>query len=62
MPAESPRPHTFELGITEVAEHGQILRVAGEEKMLADQPAENIIITIMISIMNLASQKLQNTD
>ena len=50
----------YELGITEVAEHRQIPRVTGEEKMLADQPAEKIIITI--SIMNLASQMLQNTD
>ena len=62
MPPQSSCCDTLELGITEVAEHRQIPRVAGEEKMLADQPAENIIITIMISIMNLASQKLQNTD
>ena len=30
----------YELGITEVAEHRQIPRVAGEEKVLAEDPVK----------------------
>ena len=40
MPPQSSCCDTLELGITEVAEHGQIPRVAGEEKMLAENPVK----------------------
>ena len=40
MPPQSSCCDTLELGITEVAEHRQIPRVAGEEKMLAENPVK----------------------